>query len=406
MKRSVFVDASIVDVESEDVRTRQTIVVENGRIIDVTGHTAGGDATSLHGQFVVPGLIDAHVHLVWEGQPDPNRFTVQDPIPLTAYRAAHSALLNLHGGVTTVRDLGGPHGIPVALAEAIAHGIVPGARVVAAGSPIVQTGGHVYTMSHEVDGPDEVRKAARYEIKHGAHLIKVMASGGAYTRGESIHATQLTPIEIRAAVEEAHTAERKIAAHALPERAIQHALEAGVDTIEHAAFLSDDNVAAFRTSTAFMIPTLAPYYLMADRGAEHGVPDYAVAKSKEVMEQYPSSLRKAFAAGLRIGLGTDAGSPQLPHPTVPFEAWLWHAEVGIAAAVILRAATEEAARALGLADEIGAIKPHHRADFVVYHENPLDDIRALHHPQAVYQAGVQVAGASVVWSEPLVAARH
>jgi imidazolonepropionase-like amidohydrolase len=400
--RLIFTDANVIDLEAEDVRTGQTIVVEDGRIVDLTRSAGRGEVTSLERGFVLPGLIDAHVHLVWEGQADPNRYTLQDSVPLTAYRAARSALRSLRAGVTTVRDLGGPHGIPVAVAAAIAEEIIPGARVVAAGSPIVQTGGHVYTMSHEVDGPDEVRKAARQEIKFGAHLIKVMASGGAYTKGESIRATQLTLPEIRAAVEEAHAAERRVAAHALPERAIQNALDAGVDTVEHAALLSDDNVAAFRSTQAFMIPTLAPYYLMGTRGAASGVPDYAVAKSKEVMEYYPRSLRKASAAGIQMGLGTDAGSPQIPHPGVPFEAWLWKAEAGIPTAAILRAATRGAAHALGLAHEIGAIAPGLWADFVVYERNPLEDITALHFPKAVYQAGLQVAGASVVWSSSLL----
>jgi imidazolonepropionase-like amidohydrolase len=156
-----------------------------------------------------------------------------------------------------------------------------------------------------------------------------MCSGGAYTEGESIHATQLTLPEIRAAVEEAKAAERRVAAHALPEMAIQNALDAGVDTVEHAALLSDDNLVSFKRTGAFMIPTLAPYYLMATRGSETGVPGYAVAKSKQVIESYPSSLRRAFAAGILIALGTDAGAPQLPHPSVPFEAWLWKAEAGV-----------------------------------------------------------------------------
>jgi len=400
--RITLTDANIVDVEAEEVRGGQTIVIQDGRVVDVTKSAGRDEVTSLRGRYVVPGLIDAHVHLVWEGQPDPNRFTLMESVPLTAYRAARSAVRSLHGGVTTVRDVGGPHNIPVALARAIGQGIIPGARVLAAGAPIVQTGGHVYTMSHEVDGPDEVRKAARQEIKAGAHLIKLMCSGGAYTEGESIHATQLTVPEIRAAVEEAKVAERRVAAHALPERAIQNALDAGVDTVEHAALLSDENLSSFKRTRAFMIPTLAPYFLMATRGSENGVPDYAVAKSKQVMESYPTSLRKAFAAGILIALGTDAGSPQLPHPSVPFEAWLWKAEAAVPAPAILRAATLGAAQALGLADKVGLVKPGFQADFVLYEENPLEDISILHEPKAVYQAGVQVAGPSTIWSAPMV----
>lgn len=278
----VLKEVNIVDVQAGTLIEGQAIVIEKGRIVDITHGPVGGETTYLKGAFLCPGLVDAHVHLVWEGQSDPNGFTLRESVAMTAYRAARSAWRNLAGGVTTVRDVGGPHGIPIALAEAIEQGIISGARVLAAGSPVVQTGGHVHTISEEADGPDEVRKVVRRQIKAGAHLIKLMCSGGAYTRGESIHATQLTPAEIRAAVEEARAAERRVAAHALPEQAIQNALEAGVTTVEHAALLSERNLDTFCKTGAFMVPTLAPYHLMATRGHEAGVPDYAVAKSKQV----------------------------------------------------------------------------------------------------------------------------
>lgn len=398
----VLKEVNIVDVEASTLIEGQAIVIENGRIVDVTRNPVGGEAISFRGAFLCPGLVDAHVHLVWEGQPDPNSFTLRESVAMTAYRAARSAWRNLEGGVTTVRDVGGPHGISIALAEAIEQGISQGARVLAAGSPVVQTGGHVYSISEEADGPDEVRKAVRRQIKAGAHLIKLMCSGGAYTRGESIHATQLTPAEIRAAVEEAKAAERRVAAHALPEQAIQNALEAGVTTVEHAALLSKRNLDAFCTTGAFMVPTLAPYYLMATRGREMGVPDYAVVKSEQVMEHYPASLQMAFAAGVRIALGTDAGSPGIPHPTVPFEAWLWQSLANIPAPAILRAATLGAAEAVGLEQEIGRIQQGYWADFVVYRSNPLEDITVLHHPEAIFQRGAQVAGGSTVWSKTLL----
>jgi len=229
-----------------------------------------------------------------------------------------------------------------------------------------------------------------------------MCSGGAYTEGESIHATQLTLEEIRTATQEAKNTERRVAAHALPEAAIQNCLEGGVYTIEHAALISRKNIETFKKTGAFMVPTIAPYYIMATRGEETGVPDYAVAKSIEVMEHYSASLKKAASAGVNIALGTDAGSPQLRHPTLPYEAWLWQKEVGFDVLAILKAATTGSARALGRDHELGRLRPGFYADFVLYESNPLEDITALHFPKAVFKSGQKVAGEGIIWSETLI----
>lgn len=401
MKR-ILKDARIIDIETGSILTGRALVIEGGHIVDVTARPGRGESVSLGESFVLPGLIDAHVHLVWEGQDDPNRSTLSETTAMTAYRAARSARRNLLGGVTTVRDVGGPHSVPVSLSKAVAAGIVPGCRILAAGSPVCQTGGHVHTMCREADGPDEVRKAVREQIKAGAHLIKLMCSGGAYTEGESIHATQLTPEEIRAAVEEAHTAERKTAVHALPEQAIQNCLEAGVDTIEHAVFLSDRNIETFLAADSFMVPTLSPYRLMEKLGAKSGIPAYAVAKSMQVMEAYAKSVKRAASGGVNLALGTDAGSPGLPHPALPLEAWLWCAVAGLDTLTTIRAATMGSALALGLKDGSGRLEPGGPADFIAYEKNPLEDIAALHFPKEVFKSGERFAPESPVWSAAIL----
>jgi len=392
-------DANFIDVKTGSIVTGRSLVVVNGVIADVTSRPGRGESVSMNGGFVLPGLMDAHVHLVWEGQSDPNRHTLSEAVPMTAFRAARSAWRNLCGGVSFVRDVGGPHQVPVSLARAVDAGIVDGCGILAAGAPVCQTGGHVHTMCREADGPDEVRKAVREQIKSGAHLVKLMCSGGAYTEGESIHAVQFTVDEIRAAVEEAHVSERRTAVHALPEQAIQNCLEAGADTIEHAVFLSDRNIETFCKTNAFMVPTLAPYYLMAVYGLERGVPEYAVEKSRDVMEHYADSLHRADSAGVRLALGTDAGSPGLPHPAVPFESWLWTAVARLEPLTVLRAATWGSARALGLEGKAGHLDPGCAGDFVAYGSNPLEDITVLHAPRAVFKAGRRVAGGSSTWSQ-------
>lgn len=370
-------------------------------MIREVGDRTSGKTVDLNGAFLIPGLIDAHVHLVWEGQPDPVRHMLDDPPALTAYRAARSVETSLRNGVTTVRDVGGPHGIPVAAARAVRDGIIRGASVLAAGAPIVQTGGHVYTMSVEADGPDEIRKAVRAQVKAGADLIKIMASGGAYTQGESIYSPQLTPDEVRAAVDEAHRAHKRIAAHALNPEAIRVALQAGVDTIEHGALATDENLALFAETGAHLIPTLSPYFVMARIGERLGVPDFAIEKSKQVMEKYIGVMSDAFRARIKVGLGTDGGSPSIPHSCVALEGWIWSSQCGIEPIDVLRAATSGAANALALEDR-GVIAPGKRADFVAFRSNPLVDITELHRPVFVAQAGVPIVDPQPVWSSDLI----
>ena len=391
----------IVNPETGTVAHDQAITVEDGLVMEISAAPSTGETTDLKGLYVIPGLIDAHVHLVWEGQADPVHHMLADPPPFTAYRAARSIRRSLENGVTTVRDVGGPHGVPVALSRAVREGIIEGADVLAAGAPIVMTGGHVYTMSHEADGVGEVRKAVREEVKSGAQLIKIMASGGAYTPGESIHATQMAPDEIRAAVEEAHRAHKRIAAHALNAVAIANVLSAGVDTVEHGALANDDNIRTFSETGAYLIPTLSPYFLMARKGEEMGVPDYAVAKSKDVMEHYVETMQRAVAAGINIGLGTDAGSPGIPHACVAFEAWIWHTVCGLDPQHILHAATLGAAGACGLVDR-GRLEPGTRADLVAFETNPLEDIHVLHHPQLVLKEGRRYSDVKPAWSHTLI----
>jgi imidazolonepropionase-like amidohydrolase len=398
----IFTDATLIDVKKGNVTPGVSFVVENGRFLDITTRKIAGKHLSLNGGFVIPGLIDAHVHLVWEGQTDPAHDMLNESLLKTAYRAARSARANLAGGITTVRDVGAPHNISIELARAIDQEILPGCRIVAAGAGIAQTGGHGYYMCREADGPDEVRKAVREQIKAGVDLIKLMGSGGAYTQGESIHSMQLSREEISVAVQTAQAAGKKVAIHALPDLAICIALEAGVHTVEHAALVSEEGLELFQRTKAFMVPTLSPYYLMAVQGDENGVPDYAVAKSKQVMECYTTSLKNAFSRGIRLALGTDAGSPQIPHPTVPYEAWLWQHTAGIDPLTIIRAATIGGASALGEETRLGQIKEGFYADFVVYDQNPLDDIATLHYPKSVFKAGQKAAGASEIWSVPLI----
>lgn len=393
--------ANWINVITGEVHADTNIVVEGG-VIASLGAEAHGTEIDLSGRWVTPGLIDAHVHTVWNGAPDPIRQTTTESDAYTAFRAAEAARKSLLTGVTTIRDVGGPAGIPIALAAAMREGILEGADVWAAGEAIVQTGGHVYPISYEADGPHEVRKGVRLQMKQGAQLIKLMASGGAYTEGESIYATQLTPEEIRVAVEEAHTAGLRVAVHALNSKAITNALAAGADTVEHGALADSEALELFVEKGAYLIPTLTPYYYMARFGEHMGVPSFAVEKSKEVMAHYVGTLREAFDRNVLIALGTDAGSPGTPHSCVAFESWIWHHEAGIPSLAILHAATAAAAAALGAPDR-GRIEVGKVADLVAFKDNPLEDIRTLHEPVFVMKRGQPYSSLLPVWSRELIA---
>jgi imidazolonepropionase-like amidohydrolase len=230
--------ARVFDGTSEGVIEDGAVVVVDGRIASV-GPARGlppntvdlGDAT------LMPGLVDAHVHLVWDASAEPHEVVERESRALTVLRCARNAALHLRAGVTTVRDVGSADGLAVEIGRAVELGILSGPRVVAAGRAIAMTGGHGWFLGREADGPDAVRRAAREEIKAGASCIKLMASGGVYGHAEEPGSPQLTVEEMRPAVEEAHKAGRKAAAHAYSVEAINNALEAGVDSVEHGSFL-------------------------------------------------------------------------------------------------------------------------------------------------------------------------
>ncbi len=388
-----------IDVTSGDTLRATSITVEDGRIVDLHQRTSG-DTIDLHGAFVTPGLIDMHVHLVWDGQPDPDVTTQREPPALATLRAARNARRTLQGGVTTVRDLGAPHDAVLGVARAIHSGVIEGPRVIAAGKPIIQTGGHVASMGREADGVDEVLKAVREQIKLGARVIKLMCSGGAYGEHEDITDTQFTVEEIQAAVQAAHAAGRRVAAHALPAAAIRNATIAGADTIEHAPLVDDETMALLAQHGTTVVPTLAPYHTMSACGPDDGVPMSAILKSRRIMQAYATHLQAYFQRGIPVALGTDAGSPNIPHPVVPHEINLWIRDAGVTPLQALQSATVHAARALQLA-ELGVIAVGAHADLVAYQHHPLQRPDTLHHPQSVIQAGRTVAPSRTLWSAAL-----
>lgn len=381
----------IVDGVSDEPLENAAVVVEDGRIASVGpagGLPEGTETVDLGDATLLPGLIDAHVHLVWSAAADPQKVVEGETRALTALRCAANMRKHLDAGVTTVRDVGSTDGMATDMARAVDLGILPGPRVIAAGRAIAMTGGHGWFLGREADGPDAVRHAVREEIKNGATCIKFMASGGVYGHAEEPGSPQLTVEEMHAGVEEAHKAGKRVAAHAYAPEAINNALDAGVDSIEHGSFIDRGTAENMRDRGTYLVPTMSVYAAMDEQGAKLGAPDYIQRKTKEVLAATREALRTAMDAGVKIAAGTDCGAPGHPHGTLPMEIRLM-IEAGATPMRAIRFGTSAAAELLGLAEDIGTLEVGRKADVVAVDGNPLEDIRNLERVRLVLFGGVE-----------------
>jgi imidazolonepropionase-like amidohydrolase len=380
-----------------------TVLVQGERISKVSkGNVTipkGVRKIDLAGRFLLPGFIDCHVHLCLDGSPDPLATLSGESIPMTTLKAAQFARKTLMAGVTSVRDMGGREEIDLVLRDAIRSGQVSGPRMLVSRQLICMTGGHGWPMGREADGPDEVRKAAREQIKRGADIIKLMATGGVLTPGVEPGAAQLTEEELRAGIEEAHKAGRRTATHAMGTQGILNALRAGIDSIEHGVYLNDEIVSLMVKRGVSLVPTIAALHHILVKGLEAGIPAYAVEKTERVKPHHLNSIRMAREAGVKIAMGTDAGTPFNMHGENTMELKLF-VDQGFSPEEAIHAGTRIAAEVLGMEDELGTIEEGKQADLIVVDGNPLEDITLLLKAERmplVMQGGNLVKG---VWQKP------
>ncbi len=318
---------------------------------------------------IMPGLIDSHVHLGFDGGPNPAARMRAETDEKKLIRMLHSARELLGVGVTTARDLGGRGYLGVVVRDAIAEGLARGPRMVVAASPVTVTGGHCWFMGGEADSEDDLRRMVRTHHKHGADLIKVMSTGGFMTTGSAPWYAQFTAAQLAVIVEEASRVDKPVAAHAHGIEGIRRAVEAGVTTLEHCSFVTETNERRFDEQLAAMIaergivvcPTInvnAPY----------------VAKLTGIV--VGENLMTMHEMGIRIITGTDAGIDNTPHHQY-LGGLEYLVKLGFRPADVLAMATTEAAAVLGVGAVTGRLAPGYEADLIVVHGDPLADIAVL-----------------------------
>jgi imidazolonepropionase-like amidohydrolase len=371
---------AIFDSEARTFRAPADLVCRGGRIAEISATTAGEPGTieiDCTGKFLLPGLIDCHVHLTVAGDPGELNNLRNDSAAVRAWHAGKSAERTLQAGVTTVRDLGAVERLNIDLAQAVESGLIEGPRILAAGLGVTMTGGHGHGfIAREADGPDDVRKAVREQLRAGAGAIKLFASGGVMTPGVNPRSPSLTEEELRAGVEEAHKAFRVVAAHAQATDGIKNAIRAGVDSIEHGVWLDDEAIEMMCERGTYLVPTLTAPYMIAHGGLEAGIPKYMVDKSYQVLEDHYASYQRALAAGVLLAMGTDQGTP-LNRPGENAQEIVRMAQGGLSPAAAILAATRWAAALLALQDECGELKTGLAADVLVLDANPLADLSVL-----------------------------
>ena len=378
METLVLMGASLVDGSGAEPVRGRVVVVEGDRITQVVDDARAprGRRIDHSGCTLLPGLINCHVHLCFGAEADPVRVMKDEPHALTALKVLRRAQETVEAGVTTVRDLGGRDYAEFAVRRAVAEGLFPGPRILGAGRPVCMTGGHGNSIGREADGPDDARKAVREQLKAGADVIKLIATGGVMTPGVEPGSPQLTFEEMRAAIEEATKAGRRTAAHAQGSTGIADAIEAGITTIEHGIFLTDEIIEAMKRKGVFLVATLAAPAAISAGGLAAGIPDYMVRKSDAVVTAHVASFRRAHEAGARIAAGADSGTPLNPHGSLLPELELM-VKYGMTPLEAIRSATSVAAEAIGLGGETGRLAEGHAADLLAVAGDPAEGIGAL-----------------------------
>jgi imidazolonepropionase-like amidohydrolase len=401
--------AHLFDATGTMLKDGVVVVVRGDRIVSVgsAGIPAGARVIDLGDATLLPGFIDAHTHLTMQLEKDYYHGRYDEIMRFPAEQALYAALYakrTLEAGFTTVRNVGAADFVDISLRNAINAGVTEGPRMLTAGHGIGSPGGHFDLLSYPPDrvhvegpiegicsGPEACREAVRYQMKWGADVIKIAASGGVLSESDPVDVPQLTLDEMRAIVSEAHAWRRKVATHCHGDAAARLAIEAGVDSIEHGSFLTEDTLKLMKAKGVYLVPTRMTVLWVLKEADTY--PPKIAGKARAAAAAHGNMFKTALRVGVPIALGTDAGV--YPHG-LNAEEFGDMADLGMSPAAALLAGTRSAARLLGVDADVGTLEAGKIADIVAVPGNVISNIRSTEHPVLVMHLGkivVQRTGA-------------
>jgi imidazolonepropionase-like amidohydrolase len=407
--RPVYVHAGrLFDATSDSVRENVVITILGDRIQSIgpagsVSIPAGATVIDLSHATVLPGLIDCHTHLGARADRYEEIYRFKDTPFQSAFAAVLNARKTLEAGFTSVRDVGSEPFLAVDLRNSINEGFIPGPRIVASGPGISITGGHGdlnnYSPQTRVsmfpaerdfaiaDGVDQIRHVVRAQVKYGVDVIKILATGGVLSKGDSPGAPQFTFEELKAAADEAHMAGRKIAAHAHGTQGIKNAILAGIDSIEHASLIDEEGIRLAKERGTYLDMDIYNDDYILGKAIEFGLPKENVEKERMIGRLQRENFEHAVKAGAKMAFGTDAGV--YPHGDNA-KQFFYMVKFGMTPAQAIRAATSSAADLIGRSKDVGTVEAGKYADLIAVSSDPLQDVRALENVGFVMKGGVVV----------------
>lgn len=402
--KKVILCGKLFTAEDDSVRENMAIVVEENKIVEVAPKadvaTEGCEIIDLSNKFVMPGLIDGHMHCTMTGDTKP-----VPGYPTTADRTLTGVVSlkkDLMAGFTTIRDEGCTDFEDVALKKAINAGMIDGPRMITSGKCVTATGGHAdsrypyYIDDNNMEAivcnsPDETRKAVRTIFKYGADQIKFMGSGGVMSTGDDPGAPEFTLEEMKAALEVVNSRGRMSSVHAHGAAGMKIAMKAGIHSIEHGMLMDDEAIDMMAETGTFLIPTIIAAKAIVFCGTAAGIPEEAVQKAERCIEKHYDNLKKCYAKGVKICFGTDAGTYGNWHGQQTREFALM-VEAGLPPVYALKAATTINSKLVRMDDVIGTVTAGKYADIVAVDGDPLQDMETMNHVSFVMKDGVVYKG--------------
>lgn len=381
----------ILTCVDDEVIENGFIEIENGKIVAVGSASDLGETSAevidCTGKTIMPGMMNSHAHLAWDGVHDLARQSMDDAPEISAYKSAGNMLKSLRAGITLVRDLG-MNKSNFSAKQAVEQGIFPGPRLLITGEAIIQTGGHTYWCCREASGADEMRRAVREQVKGGADLIKIMGCHDLL---------EFTDEELHAVIDESHRNGLPITAHATFNDCIHRMAEFGIDVIEHGGSMTDETIQLLLDKKIPIVTTFAPLVMQsqAELARQYNIPEWKIEERQKAVANKGryEGIVKAAKAGVPIAFGTDAGSPVVGHDVVAPELKFM---VNLGAKTdnydALRCATIVAAQVSNLQDRLGTLEVGKEADVIVMDGDPLADLDALEHIEMAFIAGKKMIG--------------